>query len=73
MKINPRIKRTTFKIMVMAETFNGKKFSSTMARPEILPTVTVLGIMKKKTAAATIRVAKVMIRKSFMTSPVFIQ
>ena len=69
---NPTIKSTTFMIMVNAETDNGKKLESTMAKPEILPTDTLLGTKKKNTDAATIIVANVMIKNSLIFSFVII-
>ena len=52
--------------------FSGIKLPRTMARPEMLPTDTWLGIRKKNTAAATMTVAKVIIKNSRIASHFFI-
>ena len=51
--------------MVIADTDNGTKFDNTIARPDTELTAAWLGIKKKKTAAAIIRVAPVITNSSF--------
>ncbi len=62
------IKRTTFMIIVMADSGSGIKLDSTMPRPEMLLTDVWLGTRKKYTAAATIASAPVKISASFARS-----
>lgn len=68
---NPTISKATFKIMVIAEIGSGIKFPITIARPDILPTDTVLGTRKKKTAAATMAVANVIAVNSLINDICF--
>ena len=62
------IRRTMFRIIVMADRGRGMKLDSTMPRPEMLLTEVWLGDRKKKTAAAMIATAAVRIAASFKTS-----
>jgi hypothetical protein len=72
MVIKPIISNTTFKTIVIAETENGIKLVSTMAKPEILLTAAWLGIRKKNTAAPMIMLATVRIKSSLITDLTFI-
>ena len=62
------IRRTIFKIIVMADSGSGIKLDSTIPRPDMLLTEVWLGDRKKKTAAAMIATAAVKIAASFPTS-----
>lgn len=62
---NPTIRRSTFKIMVIAEIGNGTKLDNTIDKPAILLTEAWLGIRKKNTAAETIATPTVKIIPSF--------
>ena len=55
MSRKPRTRRSILRIKVIAEILRGTKFPRTIARPDILPTDTWLGIRKKKTAAANLK------------------
>ena len=58
-KINPIIKSPTLNIRLIVATLNGIKFCKTTARPAILAIARLFGIIKKNTAIATMKVAKV--------------
>ena len=68
----PTISRKVLRIKVIREIFNGMMLANIMAKPEILPTDTWLGIIKKKTADATMIVAKVITKNSLSVSHSFI-
>ena len=59
---NPKIHNMIFINMVSIDTGKGTKWERTIATPAMLPTVTLLGIIKKNTAIATIVMAKVITR-----------
>lgn len=65
---NPIIRRTIFKIMVIADRGRGMKLVRTIPRPDMLLTDAWLGTRKKNTAAAMIATAAVRIRVSFIIS-----
>ena len=56
----------------MTDICSGTMFANIIARPEILPTDTWLGIRKKNTDAETISVANVITAHSLMISDFFI-
>ena len=57
--IKPMISRPTLNIKLIVATLKGINFCNTTARPAILAIARLLGIIKKYTATATIKVAKV--------------
>ena len=65
------IRRTMFRIIVMADRGRGMKLDSTMPRPEMLLTEVWLGDRKKKTAAAMIATAAVRTAVSLMIAVEF--
>ena len=67
-KMNPKVKRIMFIERVSIDTGIGKKLLRTIAKAAILPTDTLLGIIKKNTANATIAVPIVIIIKSIILS-----
>ena len=65
-KINPIISNAAFKINVITDIGSGIKFASTITRPDKLPTITLLGIMKKYTAIEIMKIPSVMMPYSLI-------